>query len=78
MATFAKIVHFKSNERIYQTNGLKTNIVNIIVHMMPYRRLHLPFQGDVTKLLDKKKSMQDLAELPLIYPLTVMLVLMPI
>ena len=46
--------------------------------MMPYRRLHLPFQGDVTKLLDKKKSLQDLAELPLIYPLTVMLVLMPI
>ena len=42
---------------------------------MPYRRLHLPFQGDVTKLLDKKKSPQDLAELPLIYPLTVMLVL---
>lgn len=58
--------------------SLKTNIVNIIVHMMPYRRLHLPFQGDVTKLLDKKKSLQDLAELPLIYPLTVMLVLMPI
>ena len=49
-----------------------------MVHMMPYRRLHLPFQGDVTKLLDKKKSPQDLAELPLIYPLTVMLVLMSI
>ena len=58
--------------------SLKTNIVNIIVHMMPYRRLHLPFQGDVTKLLDKKKSLQDLAELPLIYPLTVTLVLMSI
>ena len=28
---------------------------------MPYRRLHLPFQGDVTKHLDKKKSLQDLA-----------------